>query len=68
MKTITDRYRYVCIIDAGIKTNGEAYTDGLEKGVFVREAGSGQPFKGRVWPGESVFVDYLHPNATKYWS
>jgi len=23
---------------------------------------------GEVWPGAAAFVDFFHPNATKYWS
>ena len=24
-------------------------------------------FVGAVWPGDTTFVDFLHPNASKYW-
>lgn len=24
-------------------------------------------FKGNVWPGDTAFVDYFHPNASQYW-
>jgi len=25
------------------------------------------PYVGKVWPGSTTFVDFFHPNATKYW-
>ena len=67
MKAITDEYHYIPIIDAGITTSGSAYEKGIEMGVFVKEAGTGEPVKGQVWPGETAFVDFFHPNATEYW-
>jgi lysosomal alpha-glucosidase len=67
MKNITDRYRYIPIIDAGIKTTGSAYDEGLKRNVFVKDASGKKPFVGKVWPGETTFVDFFHPNATQYW-
>ncbi len=43
-----------------------AYNEGLEKGFFQKRQ-SGQLFIGRVWPGESVFVDYTLPEARRWW-
>ena len=27
----------------------------------------GGELRGKVWPGTTTFVDFFHPNATKYW-
>ncbi len=67
MKKITDNYHYIPIIDAGIKLSGYAYTEGQKRGVFIKNA-DGQELHGSVWPGPTAFVDFFHPNATKYWS
>ena len=67
MKAITDKYRYIPIIDAGIKTVGDAYEEGLKRDVYIKEAGTGKPLKSKVWPGETNFVDFFHPNASQYW-
>ena len=67
MKKIKENYRYIPIIDAGIMVNGIAYAEGLKRNVFVNDA-LGKPFVGSVWPGDTTFVDFLHPNASKYWS
>lgn len=67
MKNITDRYKYIPIIDAGIKTSGSAYEEGLRRGVFVMDGTGKKPYVGKVWPGSTTFVDFFHPNATQYW-
>eukprot|EP01017_Pseudomicrothorax_dubius_P027521 TRINITY_DN3182_c0_g2_i2.p1 TRINITY_DN3182_c0_g2~~TRINITY_DN3182_c0_g2_i2.p1 ORF type:complete len:597 (+),score=177.83 TRINITY_DN3182_c0_g2_i2:49-1791(+) len=35
--------------------------------VFIKNY-KGEPLLGKVWPGLSHFPDFLHPNATEYWS
>ncbi len=67
MGKITSKYHYIPIIDAGIKVNdGYAYNEGKMRNVFVRTA-KGDEYRGKVWPGTTTFVDFLHPNATTYW-
>jgi alpha-glucosidase (family GH31 glycosyl hydrolase) len=67
MAKITQNYRYVPIIDAGIKTSGNAYEEGLKQNVFLKDA-DGKTYVGRVWPGATAFVDFFSANASKYWS
>jgi alpha-glucosidase/lysosomal alpha-glucosidase len=67
LNAILQKYRYIPIIDAGIKTSGPAYEEGLKRGVYVRESNTEKPFVGSVWPGDTTFVDFFHPNATQYW-
>jgi len=38
----------------------------LKRKLYVNDP-KGNPFIGRVWPGETTFVDFFHPNATQYW-
>lgn len=38
MKKITDEYRYVPIVDAGIAVDSEAYKIGHERDVFIKDA------------------------------
>lgn len=39
MKEILTKYKYIPIIDAGIKVNdGYAYTEGKKRGVFIKTA------------------------------
>jgi alpha-glucosidase len=63
--------RVVTIVDPGIKHQPNekgyhAYDQGLEKNFFQRRR-NGDLFVPRVWPGESVFVDYTLPDARRWW-
>jgi alpha-glucosidase len=42
------------------------FNQGLEKGYFMKRK-SGDLYIGRVWPGESVFVDYTLAEARRWW-
>lgn len=44
----------------------EAYKKGNSMDVFIKHEGSN--YIGTVWPGRTSFVDFLHPNASEYWS
>ncbi|MCA1576226.1 MAG: glycoside hydrolase family 31 protein [Acidobacteria bacterium] len=67
--------KLVTIVDPGVKHeprasgNAERYfvfEQGLEKNYFQRRS-NGDLFVPRVWPGESVFVDYTLPEARRWW-
>ncbi|MDB6115946.1 MAG: Alpha-glucosidase, partial [Lacunisphaera sp.] len=36
-------------------------------GDFFLKRKNGEPYIGRVWPGDSVFVDYTLPAAARWW-
>ena len=57
----------ICIIDPGIKINStlKSFRDGVEMGIFMRDI-EGREYQGEVWPGSTHFIDFFHPNATKY--
>ncbi|HET9526359.1 MAG TPA: glycoside hydrolase family 31 protein [Pyrinomonadaceae bacterium] len=67
--------KLVAIVDPGVKhqprTSGTSYRyfvfeQGLEKNYFQRRS-NGELFVPRVWPGDSVFVDYTLPEARRWW-
>lgn len=64
-----DGQRYVTIVDPGIHTRpGYApYEEGLRDGIFITTRDGVTPFVGTVWPGPTVFPDFLHPKAEQYW-
>ena len=35
--------------------------------IFVKNC-KGDSFKGKCWPGESVWIDFLNENASNFWS
>jgi alpha-glucosidase len=76
-KGLTDKLarqgvKVVTIVDPGIKHPQDkneryhAFDEGLEKNYFQRRH-NGDLFVPRVWPGESVFVDYTLPEARQWW-
>ncbi|KAK7112214.1 lysosomal alpha-glucosidase-like [Littorina saxatilis] len=61
----------VIIVDPGISSSQPKGTyppfdEGLELGLFVKDA-SGKPFIGKVWPGDTAFVDFFHHKTFDYW-
>jgi len=60
---------YVPVLDAGIalKKTNDAYKAGMEKNVFIKDD-EGQALIGKTWPGDTVFPDFFHPDASDYWS
>jgi alpha-glucosidase len=75
-KRLTDKLarqgvKVVTIVDPGVKHQPNekgyhAYDQGVEKNFFQRRR-NGDLFVPRVWPGESVFVDYTLPEARRWW-
>jgi alpha-glucosidase (family GH31 glycosyl hydrolase) len=46
--------------------NYDAFNNGVRDDVFLRKA-DGSLYKGRVWPGATVFPDWFHSNTQNYW-
>lgn len=60
---------YIPIIDAAIakRQDYSAYQDGLSSDVFIKTE-SGEVFTGQVWPNDSAYPDFFHPNTATWWS
>ncbi|CAH8572052.1 unnamed protein product [Dicrocoelium dendriticum] len=71
--TLHDKHQMksVLIVDPAMSTTGGShympYTTGLDLGIFINDSRTGQPITGTVWPGETVFPDFSHPNAEQWW-
>jgi alpha-glucosidase len=65
-----DGFKFVTIIDPGVKEETEAdylpFEEGLEHDYFVRTA-EGKMFHGYVWPGRAVFPDFLRADVREWW-
>jgi alpha-glucosidase (family GH31 glycosyl hydrolase) len=62
----------VPILDAGIayepNNKNSAFKRGLKHDIYIKDPNDLQkPFIGKVWPGDAVFVDWLHENAEDWW-
>lgn len=62
--------QYVIILDPGIKYNDTSYTsftDLVNSGGYIYDV-NGNPFVGQVWPGYTIFPDFLNSNGQNYWA
>ncbi|MGB9857463.1 MAG: glycoside hydrolase family 31 protein [Dictyoglomaceae bacterium] len=61
-------FRIVLIIDPGVKVdkNYGIYREGIENGYFCQKR-DGEVFTGYVWPGKTVFPDFLKEKVRKWW-
>lgn len=64
---------YIPLIDAGISASEASgsyrpYDEGVKEGIFIKDAVSNEPFKGKVWSnGLTVWPDFTHPKAKDYY-
>jgi alpha-glucosidase (family GH31 glycosyl hydrolase) len=68
MRKLLEEYRWIPIIDPGIKNSGPLYEEGLKKYAFMLDANSEKPFLGKMRAGRTVYPDFFHPNASNYWA
>lgn len=59
--------RAVAIVDPGIKVDPrwQVYTHMRDAEMFLSRAG--EPYTGRVWPGDAAFPDFTQPETRSYW-
>eukprot|EP01112_Ceratiomyxa_fruticulosa_P012496 TRINITY_DN3460_c0_g1_i1.p1 TRINITY_DN3460_c0_g1~~TRINITY_DN3460_c0_g1_i1.p1 ORF type:complete len:854 (+),score=189.03 TRINITY_DN3460_c0_g1_i1:554-3115(+) len=60
---------YIMITDPGIlaQKGYPPFVDGMEQDIFIKSADGKTPIVGEVWPGYTVFPDFLNPNTEDYW-
>ncbi|KAF2861484.1 glycoside hydrolase family 31 protein [Piedraia hortae CBS 480.64] len=59
---------YVVMVDPAVAyQNSSTFNDGLDLDVYVKRT-NGSVFEGVVWPGRTVYPDWFHPNAQKFWT
>jgi alpha-glucosidase len=61
-------FRAITIIDPGVKfdKNYAVYEEGAERNLFCKTE-SGQTYVGQVWPGRTVFPDFVKEEARAWW-
>ncbi|RZF43849.1 hypothetical protein LSTR_LSTR013314 [Laodelphax striatellus] len=68
-----DGRHFIIIMDPGVSGSEPQGTyppldDAIEMDVLVKDHTGSHPIVGKVWnPKSTVFPDFTHPNATKYW-
>lgn len=61
-------FRTVVIVDPGVKLDARfsVFRQGIAEGHFICHP-SGEPFVGTVWPGNTVFPDFLQEKTRRWW-
>ena len=61
--------RIVPIIDPGVKSQVgyDVFDDGVAQNVFCKNP-EGQRYIGLVWPGETVFPDFMQTRVREWWA
>ncbi|MCJ2543332.1 glycoside hydrolase family 31 protein [Thermostichus vulcanus] len=63
-------FQVVTIVDPGVKFDPEAdyavFDEGVAQDFFIRRA-DGHLFHGYVWPGKTLFPDFLRPEVRQWW-
>lgn len=67
MRKLLENYRWIPIIDPGIKSTGEFYDEGFKRNAFILDANTKLPMNGKMRSGKTVYVDFFHPNSSSYW-
>ncbi|MBQ3630656.1 MAG: DUF5110 domain-containing protein [Prevotella sp.] len=62
-------FKSVFMIDPGVKVDPDYFVDqqGMAGDYYVKTK-DGEPFVGRVWPGDTHFPDYIRPEVRHWWS
>ncbi|GAA30540.2 lysosomal alpha-glucosidase [Clonorchis sinensis] len=67
--TLHSKYgiRNVLIVDPAVSAKDDPtyapFLDGFKRGIFINDSRTGSPIEGVVWPGDTVFPDFSHPEA-----
>ncbi len=61
--------RVVTIIDPGLKEEaGYPVFDRAVESGYLCQTASGRPYVGQVWPGRTVFPDFVLPHVRQWWA
>jgi alpha-glucosidase len=67
-KLLEQGIRLVAIIDPGIKVESKyaVYQELMRDKLYCRYP-DGRPYDGKVWPGDTVFPDFINRGTRKWW-
>jgi alpha-glucosidase (family GH31 glycosyl hydrolase) len=66
---VSDGRQLVTICDPHIKVDDDyhVYKEAIEKELYIKTK-KGEPFVGKCWPGDSVYLDYLNEETRENWA
>ncbi|VDO93580.1 unnamed protein product [Heligmosomoides polygyrus] len=61
--------KLVTIVDPHIKKDSKysVYAEAKKLGLFVKKR-DGAIYEGSCWPGDSTYIDFINPEARKFWA
>lgn len=64
-----NQFKSIWMIDPGVKKDPgySIYESGNRNDVWVKGS-DGQPYVGKVWPGECHFPDFTRPDVRRWWA
>ena len=66
-----DGGKFVPIVDLGVSCENENSTLlrlGKSLNIFIKSNYTKKPLIGKVWPGKTVFPDFMNPKTSKFWN
>ena len=66
-----DGGKFVPIIDLGVayeNQDSNIVKLGNALDIFIKSNYTKKPLVGKVWPGKTVFPDFMNPNISKFWN
>ena len=66
-----DGGKFVPIVDLGVSyenQNSNLIKLGNELDIFIKSNYTKKPLVGKVWPGKTVFPDFMNPNISTFWN
>jgi alpha-glucosidase len=68
-KMRSDKLRLVTIVDPGVeaKPGFSVFDEGRKRNMFCKTE-AGNLYVGQVWPGRTVFPDFVRPDVRAWWS
>ena len=66
-----DGGKFVPIVDMGVSCENKNSTIlrlGKSLDIFIKSNYTKKPLIGKVWPGKTVFPDFMNPKTSKFWT
>jgi alpha-glucosidase len=60
-------FRTMAIVDPGVSVSPYMVHETLRRGDMLLARSDGNPYVGKVWPGATVFPDFMQPRTRETW-
>lgn len=60
-------FTFLLLSEQGLPVRYHIHSQAQSLGLYVREENDGE-YEGHCWPGSSSWIDYMNPEARKWWA